>query len=295
MTQLIYFSVLKNEIIKHLTECDWKYFFNCKSIESLRDSKYNYEIATLTTSELMHAAIAALLAFVQNNFTGPENDDFLGPVLSLEDEDIDELLAMDSEELNTNVSSSELLLFSKLSFEYLMKQSIPEIFIVRVWYLRYILVHQKLIETKSMTLFNKFTETSASILSEIADKLDTRNQYLVKLEILQGYLHYRNATKVNEILEELMKQINISFEIEGGLGNRTKFQTKALPQLLLRVSGLNESDIPKSEITHPQTNLPVLLPMEDEVRLEKIQFNELADNENIELPSIIQNILLSKM
>lgn len=295
LIQLIYFLVPQNEIITHFTKCDWDSFFNCKSVESLKDTYYNYETATLTTTEILSAAIAALSAFVQNNFTGPKNEVYLGPILSLEGEDVSKLLAVDSEEINTNVMNAELLLFSKLSLEYLLGESIPEIFIVRVWYLRYLLVHQKILDEKSISLYTLFIENATSILSEVAVQLDTRDQYLVKLEILQGYLHYRKATNVNEILEELMKQINITFETEGGLGNRTKFQTKALPQLLLRVNGLKELDIPKSEITHPERNLPVLFDMEDEVRLEKIQFNESADNENIELPSIIQNILLSKM
>lgn len=76
----------------------------------------------LNTDDILLSGVACILAFVQDNFTGPDIkesiDDILGTQWPNQINAID-LLSIDSEELNSNVRKPELLLISKVIFETL--------------------------------------------------------------------------------------------------------------------------------------------------------------------------------
>lgn len=51
--------------------------------------------------------------------------------------------------------------------------------------------------------------------------------------------------------------------------------------------------LPAAIISHPSTLLPSLLKLDDDVRLEKITFESEEDNRQMEIPSIVQQLVLA--
>lgn len=79
----------------------------------------------LNTDDILLSGVACILAFVQDNFTGPDIDENITDVLGTQwpnQINAVDLLSCDSEELNPNVKKPELLLISKVIFETLCKE-----------------------------------------------------------------------------------------------------------------------------------------------------------------------------
>lgn len=79
------------------------------------------------------------------------------------------------------------------------------------------------------------------------------------------------------------------------MGVRTKFQQKPLPQLCLKVHQTQEYQLPDAKLTNGNIELPKLLLLEDDTRLERIRFIEEKDNEVMTLPSVLQALVLTKV
>lgn len=112
------------------------------------------------------------------------------------------------------------------------------------------------------------------------------------MEVIQANEMYRKAYKVKAMLEDLKSTYQIETIVEGMLGMRTKWQQKALPQLLLMIKQTNEQLSLLPSETHKSTKLTGLLQLDDEVRLEKIKFIENEHNESQQVDSALQNLIL---
>lgn len=77
---------------------------------------------TDVADDILRYGVACLLAFVQDNFTGPDLDVELNTVLGIDwpaDIEATKLLSVDGEEINQNVKKPELLLISRMILENL--------------------------------------------------------------------------------------------------------------------------------------------------------------------------------
>lgn len=158
------------------------------------------------------------------------------------------------------------------------------------------IIHQKVLEEQCITLYEQFKATSKIIQENLHQIHNKKDCFLVQLEIIQGYLLYKRVFEAEKLLKEVIESMGLDLEVTGELGVRTKFQTKALPQLTLKIDRKeNDLDFKTAEITHKSTNLPKLLTLDDDVRLEKIKFNSNDVNETESLESVIQNLLLTYM
>lgn len=80
------------------------------------------------------------------------------------------------------------------------------------------------------------------------------------------------------------------FSLTGILGKRTKFQQQALPQLALTSELDSNIERPSAEDSHGNTELPPDLELQDDVRLNRIEYNEKINQ--AELPSLEQILCL---
>jgi hypothetical protein len=143
-------------------------------------------------------------------------------------------------------------------------------------------------------LYELFTKLAKFILQEVHQLQNVKNQILIKLELIQGYLLYRRVMDTEVMLSQLEDEIKVHLNVESALGVRTKFQTKALPQLYLNVKEENTSfAVVSAQVTHGSTKLPVLLTLDDDTRLEKVKFDSEEKNKSIQLDSAIQNLILT--
>lgn len=80
------------------------------------------------------------------------------------------------------------------------------------------------------------------------------------------------------------------FVLPGILGKRTKFQQNILPQLALSSELAGNMERPSAEESHGNAELPVDIELDDDVRLNKIQYEEKISQ--AELPSLEQTLCL---
>lgn len=264
----------------------------------------NIDLSQENINTILVIGIASLQAFVQDNFVGPplsEDETFSNlPYHSIQssDESVRNYLNIDGEELNSNVTNYELLALAKLIFTHLRETEVTsQSYVYKCWYLRYCYVHQLVIDEHAESLFTGIVNVSDELLCDIVRlTLSVESKAIVCLEIVAALLHYRRISKVDEILTKTRDILGATLTVEGRLGVRTKYQEKPLPQLLLKVD-INET-IKPSEDTHStddKSQLPILLQLDDDIRLERIKFVDETDNVILNLSSVAQALVLGTM
>lgn len=242
-------------------------------------------------------AAASLLTFIQANFTGPDLTDIPESPCSL---------TVDGEEANVNVKFPHLLATAEQTFRELSEEGnlvrnvcffrglssnlLFQVFLV--WYLRSIIIHQKVMDEPCITLYENFKATTEKISSQLSKISDSDTQTLIQLEIVQGYLLYKRVFQAEELLKSLKASLDLEIDISAALGVRTKFQTKALPQMTLNIQCPTQQT-PASE-THGSSVLPKLLALDDDLRLEKVKFTD----ESVafaDLGAVMQSVVLTQL
>ncbi|XP_061400608.1 tetratricopeptide repeat protein 27 [Musca vetustissima] len=243
-------------------------------------------------------AIESLLAFLQQNFTGPfcELAELEGLVKEIQPlvGDAFEELKENGEEINPNVVLGEFLLLSRGILRKLLELQ-PDSIVLHWWHLRYLCTHQHIIDELTANLYEKLKQEAEWLLQHVTDLGNKEFEALLYLEVANAYLQYHRGERAGEILDKLCEHLNVKMVVEGLLGVRTKFQQKALPQLCLKVEQTHVDLLPKAQETNSKTVLPKLLLHEDDTRLERIRFIEEKDNEVMTLPCVLQALVLSKV
>ncbi|XP_052862929.1 tetratricopeptide repeat protein 27 [Anopheles cruzii] len=246
-----------------------------------------------TQHELLLLAVAALLDFVEHNFLGPRqhsptDEQTVAPKSILRQ------LSVDGEELNSNVVRAECLLVCKKVFEFLTPQQ-NDSPCVRVWYQRYLLTHQRCLDDLAHSLYERFNENVQAVETGLEEATDNAAKLEHYLEILFGYIQFRRITKSEQWAEKIAACSNVRIIVDGLLGVRTKFQQNPLPQLTLRARGYTELGLPETSVSHGHVALPLMLKLDDDVRLDKVKFLNESENEDLQLPALIQNMVLAKL
>uniref|UniRef100_A0A182PEQ3 TPR_REGION domain-containing protein n=1 Tax=Anopheles epiroticus TaxID=199890 RepID=A0A182PEQ3_9DIPT len=275
-----------------LARTDWSALLTSSTFTELLVNDEHQSVDS--NDELLHLAIGSLLAFLQYNFLGPRET--TQPV-QLQGSNCTEHLKFDGEELNVNVRRADCLLVCKKIFDRLVNddvQSPEKVYCVRLWYQRYLLIHQRCMDDLTHTLYERFNANVVALEAAVAeaDKVTKAETYL---EILFGFIQFKRISKSEQWLQKLESTTNVTLTVEGVLGMRTKYQQNPLPQLTVRLQGVRELGLPDAAETHGHMKLPAILKLEDEVRLEKIRFMNEQENEDVQLPALIQNMVLGKI
>lgn len=301
--------------MKSLWTCRWAENLESALVYDIFSKNFtDIDLSTENNEKLLTLAISALQSFVQDNFVGPLlNDDDSFNKLSWHDNakqievaSLRNYLISDGEEINRNVSHSELLALAKFLFSHIKSnfETIDdpvEKFICQHWLLRFYGVHQLVIDENTKTLFNNISNSSDELIKllQSIDVIDLESKVICLLEIVQWHLHFKRIHNAKENLQMAQQTLNVNISIEGKLGVRTKYQQKPLPQLMLRVDSddpnENIDDVPSIESPTASNKLPLLLQLDDDVLLERIQFVNEADNEFTRTKSVVQAFILATL
>ncbi|XP_041977434.1 tetratricopeptide repeat protein 27 [Aricia agestis] len=244
-----------------------------------------------TQGRLLSSAISAFLTFCDLNWSTHPSSFQLNQFFSGEWPDAIDTstgLQRDSEPVTTNIVYPELLYFSS---QILASLCTAEENLVHLWWsFRCKVTHQRVLEDTSASLYNELELVIAKLLNKSQALDNSRLKVLLYLEIAQAYLIYSRIQKVEEYLLKAKELAGLKLKLTGVLGKRTRFQQQALPQLALS-SELDEAvDRPSAEETHGGSELPKDIELQDDVRLDRIQFNERIIQS--ELPSLEQTLCL---
>lgn len=266
----------------------------------------NIDLAEQSPETLLLIGISSLQLFVQDNFTGPPLKDnsayeSLRHQINISNEVINQYLISDSVEINCNATNAWLLALAKLIFSHLQMTSdcaLNEI-IYKSWYLRYCYIHQLVLDEDAGSLYDSLSTISDEIMQRLETAMpDIETRTLLVLEIASIQLHYRRVWLAEKTLQTAAKHLNATVHIEGRLGVRTKFQQKALPQLLLRIETDGTIALDAAAVTHTTSidnQIPALLQLDDDTRLERVKFVDAADNDVINVCSVLQSLILNKL
>ncbi|KAL2723825.1 tetratricopeptide repeat protein 27 [Vespula maculifrons] len=255
------------------------------SRDDLQEIIYNnIKTDTMGSYEWLCLSIASLFYFIECNWTGPITDDEGIELLSVKREEALNYLSL-HDECNENVKKPEFLYLSKIIFlnEY-MQNSYKSC----VWWLfRTNLLHQFILEESSGTIFEE-TEILIANIGTLDILQSNFLEALFNLEVAQFYLYYKRIECSEKYLTHVENIAQVRMELQGAMGKRTKYQEEEKPQLFLKVN-LDKEDTFE---TRSCENLPKSLDLNDDLRLERIQFSEFQDE--IGLGALEEAIVLAR-
>ncbi|KAI5641769.1 tetratricopeptide repeat protein 27 [Phthorimaea operculella] len=290
-----------NSIINKLWSGDWSIENRdiCKELlNTTLDSEPLLELVKKYTDDdnkletIRQIAINSFLTFCDRNWNPHPEKLVLAEYLGTEwpqNVDVKAKLERDSEPLFINILYPELLFLSSQTFSALnsVKPSLVHLW----WHFRTKVAHQRALEDTSATLYSELELIMAKLTNELQSlQAKPRLSLLLCLEIAQAYLVYGRVQKVEEYLLKGRELAGLKLELTGILGKRTKFQQTALPQLALSSELDSNIDRPSAEESHGNSELPPDVELQDDVRLNKIQYNE--NISTAELPSLEQTLCL---
>lgn len=245
---------------------------------------------------LLVLAAASLQMFAQSNWTGPPldlQDSEILPTALLQNQSSSSVrdsvlsaLLLDGEAVYSLVSNPLLLLLSRVLLTTVAKKmSSPQL--VQWWTLRYLSLHQQVLEACSHQLLS-LAQSSIKSVSERLSLLEEHQNLLLQfhLECVYVNLSYYEYSEAKRHMKRAQELTALSVNMTGALGKRTRFQQKSLAQLILEVKREEQPDWTTGE-TCP-TSTPVnLLPkdcaLNDDTRLERIN---LEDPDQFQLPDL---------
>ncbi|XP_075969928.1 tetratricopeptide repeat protein 27 [Anticarsia gemmatalis] len=260
--------------------------------DTLKDVIKKYQSDKASLEQILFASASSFLTFCDRNWNTHPAELDINNFFGVEwPKEIDASLNLqrDSEPLYVNILHPELLYFSTQVFSALC--SVDQSLLHLWWYFRSKVAHQRALEDTSATLYSDLEIIIAkltNLLHTIQDK--PRLQILLCMEIAQAYLMYGRVQRVEEYLTRARDLAGLKLELKGILGKRTKFQQNSLPQLALSSKLDSAVERPSAEESHGNTELPPDLELQDDVRLNKIEYAEKISQ--AELPSLEQVLCL---
>lgn len=111
------------------------------------------------------------------------------------------------------------------------------------------------------------------------------------VEMAQLYLLFRNLTKAKQHTVAATEILGVNYNFVGVMGKRTKYQEKELAQLTIEVKvNPKDNSIERHEV--PSMDVPLDVPLQDDLRLDKIQFVS-DDEDKVMLTNLEQKLFLA--
>lgn len=185
-------------------------------------------LGTVQYDAILSIAISSIQAFVQENFTGPSLNAEQYAALPLYHlltdqnstvlDDISQLCSIDGEDYNVNMTRPELLIVTKVLLEHLIARNDNHSisFETKWWYLRYLYVHQQILDENTDSLYSRFLATSEELL-RWPEELAVDTKTILLLEVLQGFLAYKRIWKAEKHLNAVKEILGVAIEVKGKL------------------------------------------------------------------------------
>ncbi|KAJ1522894.1 hypothetical protein ONE63_002036 [Megalurothrips usitatus] len=266
------------EIFQHFQE----YFENrniedslTRSVQSWLDADNSFERQV----QVLSVGVVALLAFVQDNWSGPNLEESLAWLKqSCNIESVDDFqsvlvsnLVLDGEAIVSVCRHLEFLAVARAA----LLVDLPDVKTAKWWKFRCLMIHQRVLDEKSPQLHDQLILLKDQLLQSEYIKQDKDLNILLQLEVAHMHLMYHEVQPSGEVLAKAVEAAGLTVNLTGALGKRTRFQQRELPQLTLDV----KSHVPSSALHISQENLPKDLKLDDDVRLDKIAFSNSVDGD----------------
>ncbi|XP_051578709.1 tetratricopeptide repeat protein 27-like [Myxocyprinus asiaticus] len=247
---------------------------------------------------LLGLAVACLNLFAQSNWTGPPVElnvsDFL-PEAFLQtfsqpaalNSAVMSSLQLDGESVYSLVSNPLLLLLTRVILVNCTAK-LETLQLVPWWTLRYVTLHQQILEERSPQLFNLALSCIEKVCKceKLFTNITHRNLAIqFHLECSYTCLTYYDYRMAKEHLQTARDLSGLDVNMTGALGKRTHFQENFLAQLILDVKRKEDATIPNSKSPSLAATPKELLPKDHQLSDDTVlnQIN-LADPLEHELP-----------
>ncbi|XP_071337667.1 tetratricopeptide repeat protein 27 isoform X4 [Trachinotus anak] len=263
------------------------------------DDQTNRELA------VMGLAVSCLHMFVQSNWTGPpvsiHVSDLLPPALLSSQpqtlaEAIHSSLLLDGESVYSLVANPLLLLLAGIILTK-CSSKMDRLQLLPWWTLRYINLHQQILEARSPQLHNLFHSSMDKVLT-CQSVLSEQRHLAIQLHLECAYtcLTYYEYQPAKEHIRKAQELSGLNINMTGALGKRTRFQQKYLAQLILEVCKNQdqpaEKDNEATPTPTPQACLPKDCSLGDDTVLDKISLEEPDQYELPDLSAEEQAVIL---
>lgn len=245
---------------------------------------------------VMALAVACLHMFAQSNWTGPPlsinmSDLLPSPMLSPQNQTLNEAihscLLLDGESVYSLVANPILLLIARV----ILTKCSPKMDSLQLlpwWTLRYISLHQQILEACSPQLHELAESCMDKVLEHQSLLSEHRNLAIqFHLECVYTNLMYYEYKLAKEHIRKAQELSGLDINMTGALGKRTQFQQNYLAQLILEVKRKqDQSSRIEDEATPTPTPLSILpkdCSLGDDTVLDKIN---LAEPDQYELPDL---------
>ncbi|XP_010742093.1 tetratricopeptide repeat protein 27 [Larimichthys crocea] len=252
------------------------------------DDQTNRELVILVL------AISCLHMFAQSNWTGPpvsiHVSDLLPPALLSSRTLVDAIhssLLLDGESVYSLVSNPFLILLARVILTK-CSSKMDSLQLLPWWTLRYINLHQQILEACSPQLLDLAHSSIDKVLKCSSVLSEQRNLAIqFHLECVYTSLTYYEYQPAKEHIKRAQELSGLNINITGALGKRTHFQQKFLAQLILEVKRKQgqpgQTDNEASPTPTPLAILPKNYNLGDDTVLDKIN---LAEPDQHELPDL---------
>jgi len=231
--------------------------------------------------------VSCLQMFVQNNWTGPRLKD-LPSVWPLDDEAMKKYLVNAETESTfyvTNLAkNTQYLVLAMCIFKHLNESS--DLKSSSWWLFRCLNLNSQVLNEKSDRILagmRKVIEKTEDFLKG----LDSEKKYLKSLEV-QFYLecghcllHFYDYKLSEEYFNKAKEAVDIDFSFTGEYGVRTKFQQKALPQLMMKVDRKADCKFQSSVTEKYYSHTPKNIELDDDTLLDRIKLSEYKEKADL--------------
>uniref|UniRef100_A0A3B1KD82 Tetratricopeptide repeat protein 27 n=1 Tax=Astyanax mexicanus TaxID=7994 RepID=A0A3B1KD82_ASTMX len=268
------------------------------------DQKNDREVAVLA---LM---VTCLNLFAQSNWTGPPVNlhvaDFLPAALLEAYSEPGALtsallssLQLDGESVYSLVANPLLLLLARVLLVNCAAK-LESLQLLPWWTLRYVALHQQVLEEKSPQLFDLAKSCMEKVCKreELFSSQTHKNlSLLFHLECSYTCLTYYDFLKAKERLQKARDLAELDINMTGALGKRTRFQENFLAQLILDVKRKENSPFIESESSFspaptPKDLLPKDHQLSDDTVLNQINLAEPCEHQLPDLSAEEQALIL---
>ncbi|KAF8768454.1 tetratricopeptide repeat protein 27-like [Argiope bruennichi] len=229
---------------------------------------------------ILFIGISALQQFVKANVCGPEvgNESNYSLFTSMFSENVTQeyviqFLSRDGELPISNIVQLKLLFFSNMFLSHVIETD--DLCLTRQWWLmRCLMMHQHVLAERIASLHDEMALIVKKYLEVnwIINKVHPVAELIFYVECAQMHLHYHEVQLAKKNISLAQNLVGLSVELTGAYGKRTRFQNRAVAQLLVKLVKDNEKSSVNIFEIKENSDLPPDLNLQDDTLLNKISF-----------------------